>query len=1146
MNIIVDGKKLDIYAYDNIQTVLERISMDKGLLPNYIKLDPQELKEGQNYKTTDIKEIVKDVGLEDLEEAIPRIRNSFPQVSAKEIIYFWINLHGHPETNNVFKHIDKLGFPNKRSTTDRYNDFLARLKEKQELLKNKIKEHIAINSAIKEIKSHPVEELVVTGRTSSMKVELENKESLIDIFDNISVSRIIPFVVLQYEGKKYYKVYDKFIPPVAWIKESPEKNSYILAKLFRLSDESRPTKIEKSYTDIIWDEENNIFMDVDLDSNIEGKELEDRFFEYVNIPHKITSHNDVGVKGYFNIAIDSFEKYVFLDMITNDDIVSSLLFVNELEKSASEKKKFFVHYYPQRIKNIDASLTFIITPSEGNLRITIQKARSSNQVDQFILMFAKIITIYLQRRESIVKLYNSLLPPQKKEIKEKAAAPKVLKTKERVSVLEQFNPSLFRTGLYGRLAQGKKNQPSVVLDADEANAYRKKNGADSIMEYPLGSGIFYTCSDCKNQYPGLKENTATKVKWNPPKDAKMLEEYEREHPFLPICYPTPQITTRKKGYGVYMASLEGEPKKEKRKSEYVKQISDKPVEPDRSGKLPQNLNVLFSYEEDVSTTIRRIGVVPSPNSFLHCMEKAFNQTYGIIKDNSDREEYIKKVRKSLLDYGDKLNIVKQEMPDYNLKAIKKYIGNTKSFFDPGFFIRLLEYKYDCNIFMYEVNYQKYPRGTVALPNYKITYFMKEIDATKKSVIIIKFPTSNVACPYQCEIIQDLRKKPTFYISDKTLIQRNIDVLYLFNNQTIVKESGQEKFNPQIFTKWLDLNLIESQGIDNNGKVYLLNYNNGLSLFVSPSIPLPIKTDKKYNTIDPDDIQKYIKKNKIVGVSSDKKGLFIKTTSFDQAYIPLSRPIKGEYKIIDSSIYIEDRNQESYLLEMQKNRKIAQYLKEYALFFYSLKGNLDVNDFVIKKNYEYNYQKLKKKLLPDTKIMFKHKKLIVPSENVRDRLLYYIKAEILNNILEVENYKNRKLIKGHYQFISDFKSFPEQLIFIEMDDLIYWLEKETSEVSENEITNVLDSDREIAYFFKDYRINNGKLNIVQNVLDGDLKRALYVAKEWKDNKINIGYLAPNIKTTIKYNVHTLEKSGSKDSDINVLQYDNGNYAALLFL
>ena len=123
---------------------------------------------------------------------------------------------------------------------------------------------------------------------------------------------------------------------------------------------------------------------------------------------------------------------------------------------------------------------------------------------------------------------------------------------------------------------------------------------------------------------------------------------------------------------------------------------------------------------------------------------------------------------------------------------------------------------------------------------------------------------------------------------------------------------------------------------------------------------------------------------------------------------------------------------------------------------------------------------------------------------------------------------------------------DQLIFIDMNNLIYWFEKETKEVSENEISNVLDPYREVAYFFKDYRINNGKLNILQNVLDGELDRAIFASKAWKDNRINIGYLSPTIKSPTKYSVHTLEKSKPDKTGINVFAYDSGDYAAILFL
>ena len=161
----------------------------------------------------------------------------------------------------------------------------------------------------------------------------------------------------------------------------------------------------------------------------------------------------------------------------------------------------------------------------------------------------------------------------------------------------------------------------------------------------------------------------------------------------------------------------------------------------------------------------------------------------------------------------------------------------------------------------------------------------------------------------------------------------------------------------------------------------------------------------------------------------------------------------------------------------------------------------------------------------------------------NKLLNYVKIQKLNDPQELEDYKNKKLIKGHYEFVSDFKSYPDQLVFIDIDDLIYWIEYETSDISENEISNILDSSRELSYFFKDYRINEGKLSIIQNVLDGDLERALYVAKVWKDNGIVIGFLSPKLEENVKYAEHTLDFSKAKE--LNVFKYDNNQYAAILF-
>ena len=1134
MSIYVNDEKIKTYLHDSIETIIDRIALKKESLPSYIHIFPStELINKEYYKSTNVLDVLKNINLNDLVNQYKEILLQFPGLTAKDIGMLWIRLHGLPNETKLLKKISLVHFPGVLQMRENFKGYEELFKEKFEELKIKVKEHLRIGDMIKNIKKYSIDKFEITDIVIDLTIKLDNKETLIDIFDNINVSRILPFVILQIQDKRYYKIYNKVIPPFEWLEMTLNKESYIIIKLLKISLNKSVANLNNAYTTVYWNNENIISMDTELIQEITQNVLEQRFFSSIeNLSYKISDRKQNAIKGNFNVQITNFNKFIFLDMVTNDLLISNILFLNEFGvKSASAKRRLYVYYYPQKIKNIDRALSLVITPDDKNLRVRISRSKSKDQIDQFLNIFSRILTRYQDEYDNLIGLYAKYIPIIK-GIKPVSKA-KIKITKNRLDPLYEFDSYLFRSPFYGRQCQ-KPKQPYVV-PSDQVDAYIKKYGKDKIMEFPLtrdngkmkGSSIYYACDPREpdeieaskrtgkklQSYPGVIPTEGMKPQKEPKKPRELekykqtlenLQKYREEIKYIPCCEVMPQLN---KSYKKYTNFVLNEERIVQKKSSYIRLIADKPVPPDRDGVLPQNLKQLFFLGDSILTTIRRYGVVNSPNSFIHCMEKAFNPKYKSMSLD-DREKYVKNIRKSLVserplpkgvDYN--LGIVKQEMANYSIKDIKEYILDLDKYFDPSLFIRLLEYKYNCNIFLYVVD-KNNQHGNVILPTHKNAYFMRDIDVNKQSVIIIKFTNLNILWPYQCEIIQDLRKKPTFVITDTDLIQKNIDVLYMSNNQYIVKDKKIFTFPPQEDSKWLR-NAI-SQGIDGNGKVYMLNYTRStsdpsgssertgpegtskrdklFSLFVSPCAPLPIPIDDTIYKLDP---IKYISKGnahlagiklKIIGISPDGMGVYVHIKSFEESYIPLTKSISPEYKIIKSSIYIDDRylNENSQLQIMQKNRKIAQYLKEYTLFVYSnnqgtpegsglgetpegsglSEGGINESNFTIDPNHHYDYKSLNRQLILDTPVMFKHSKLIVPSEEVRDKLIYYINVQKFNAPEALKDYKNRKLVEGHYEFISDFSQRSEQLIFIGIDDILYWLEHEISGTTENEVTNTL--------------------------------------------------------------------------------------------
>lgn len=97
-----------------------------------------------------------------------------------------------------------------------------------------------------------------------------------------------------------------------------------------------------------------------------------------------------------------------------------------------------------------------------------------------------------------------------------------------------------------------------------------------------------------------------------------------------------------------------------------------------------------------------------------------------------------------------------------------------------------------------------------------------------------------------------------------------------------------------------------------------------------------------------------------------------------------------------------------------------------------------------------------------------------------------------------------------------------------------------------------------YFFRNSNVRSGKMAIIQNVENGDLDQSLYVAVKWvekdKEHRTNVGYSPQVDESDIEDHAYVvyhedhdeIEKVAGEGRTASVVQYNDGNYAAVLFL
>lgn len=360
---------------------------------------------------------------------------------------------------------------------------------------------------------------------------------------------------------------------------------------------------------------------------------------------------------------------------------------------------------------------------------------------------------------------------------------------------------------------------------------------------------------------------------------------------------------------------------------------------------------------------------------------------------------------------------------------------------------------------------------------------------------------------------------------------------------------------------------KKQYIDPNGNTRILNYND-VSLIISPIHPLFLPLMKRDEIIiaEYSNCLKYIEKygHVITGLIQDISeqniiGIEINDplSYFNKGQIPIKNIPKNElndtYQILKNKpitklFDILISNDNSILDDMRMSQIIAEYLKQYTLFEYSIDPDyFGKSSYIIIPDHKYNLNDIDHQIIRHNDIMYKDDKLIVWSEKIRDGLLYYVRISLLNNRDEVLNYKNHQSIVNYYNYVQDFIPRKNQIIFMNTSEILEWKNKTKDINCRYRIFNKLMPTRTEPYFYSNYHINKGNIYIIQNVKDGDFNNAYGVCLEWNKTNINLGYDYSSYEDVKNYKVYNflgiIETQGT--GEIEILDYGNKYYAALLF-
>ena len=982
-------------------------------------------------------------------------------------------------------------------------------------------------------------------------VKIQNMpNSILEFFNDIKLNSDIPFA----SYKDFYKILNGFKPN----------------KTLTVSDNLQlELIINENYIQIFLNSKGELTFDCPI--TLSYDDIIDKI-KSINLNLDLTEPTTIGLNGSFlinniiNQMKKPYNKYVLSDLIMNDEIFSNYMTLSELEKT--QKKRFFVYFHDEDNK-ISSEFSLV----DKHLKISVIKCKNLKNIVKFQEILSRLLVIYSKSYDSIIEYYVPYVDLTKyesteviKQIKNKAPAiflsseancptngkPTIIKTEEEYNDALDNNKQIM---VFPKNISKKDNETPLNFLIDHENENRK------IYKF--------VCNDEKQKYPGVKIGKNSDV------------------PLFPCCYETDQKNKKSKlKYLPYFdiidntnkhkfkfeeenvdveeenvdieEEVEGEVEEQKKKKLKLKKIKkgNGILSNGDYGNLPTELNTFFSeIDTNIKHSYVRKGVEKGINSFIQCIVECIEEEeikyINLLEDEEDRnkrlDEYLRTdyqdVRYELLQF---LSVCKQECYMENIETIDEIIRNNNQYFDPTKFIRLLEYKYDVNIFIFHRDRES-TKETMILPNHQNQYY-KFLNKKKCIFIYEHYGTSRAASKEkipQCEIIMRIDEtddKNYEYMFDfSSDIVTNILNIYKHLDNIIYYEDKErifrEKNTGEIFLK---NNKVVSQVVDIFGKTRVIIIEIDHKKYAINIVPIPplnvpiikIEESRQYNLSETHNYDNRI------GIMN---GEHIKNTITGTM---------GEF-----NVYMEYK-EDNKIKEYNKMKKISRCIVNHFIWLYSNYVNemvdpdsrtyddLTNDDFSEFINMEYieidpsfNYEIIRNELSKENDGIFRDEKLIIKSEETLKRLKYVLKHKIVREFGNVIEYHTKTNMSDYYMDIDDFDSYPSQTILKGKEFTEKWL---NASIQDYELFDSIELKKTTQYFFRNHLIDD-RTYIAHNV--DTIEKAINIGifwniEEYNPNQIknfnyeNYGYkiLLYAYKNSKDIEKYTIEKNERKNAGI----------------
>lgn len=1158
----INGKKFVVYSLDTPATITERIAKQENTLPKYIyfpdgNLTPADIESDKNIRVENLFNTIKNYPYENnIYDLLKDIRSKNSKLSPyQDVLVPYILYNEAYDTNDdnqagfillvLQSNIDndpvnsKAFFTKKVNVTDIWKSrkidkakFAKEIAANKELVNETVKKLDSFQSATSDIE---YTEFNLENVTFDFSLSIPGI-SISELFNRIILAPGVP--VASWGGM--YKILKDFIPPPGDNWKLTHKSA-IFVHLSQKVDVS--TTSHKDYTKamIVIDDKvndsdnkvndsdnihdtstiNNVKVRLELDilsSNVyltrEG--LIERLLSVFSGLNN-TRYSDIKetkVNGVFYVLDHGFNKFIFSDMTMNNTIFSDLASIDEYEKASKKKNSVYWHFYHPSTGHMSVNITGKIvekgdvilqrkdTSSSVKLgaeyvRVKIAVADNVESVAEFQVLFGKLLGIYDNEFDSVFNFYKKYIPTFTKNL--------IKSKKQAISTgppkLRDIAPEVFVKGY-----PPKCPKPPTIVSDEEAEQAKAEGKA--VLVYPKTDQEGfpqrnYICPYENAKFPSLRSN---------PLSNKDLV------PFLVCCYEKDHSEKRGSIYRHYYygEELSNEPKHSQQ--DLIQTNKFLPL--NIFGIIPSEAIRIFDmydYSEDYKYV--RKGVSNTMSSFIECVMEGMLEKLDT--NTKVREKITNRIRQEL-NTPEYIASCKQEMYDFTDREISEYILDQNKYFDPRYFLSLLENKFNCNIYVF--SRAKNSSCQLIIPRHMQGYYKRDVN--RPTVLVYEHYGStkdNSKIP-RCELIVKWEVQQSenlmYNFPYKSRISKGIRKVY---NELVNTYSLTTKIVPNTFTIPGSVKLLE-QGIDSYGKCRILKcqYEDGteFTLLTTPMQPFIVKETRNLS-ITSISVSTALSIAASMGITITEQRLegsqvkeldgIISNTS-----IHVSIPINNGKMIQGVPEYQESVsfpvNTDSMLTRFNRYKKLSRYVLEYVFWLFSRYVNQDENrnsmdDSVVSTfarkhmivDTAFEYPELSKNLTTSTPLIRNGDSIVVKSEETKKRLVYALRVEVVRNRKKVLQYHTRQVIENYYVDITDFDHYHNQVILEGDNSIDKWIVEQSQT---NVIHDSIIQGYSLPYFFKNSLINQTEIYLAQNA--NSIELAFGVFKTWQNSHYNPGY------------------------------------------